>query len=375
MLQVFRGTVPAGVLAGVALLFGTAPVMAQGAKGEAVHIDTVDGVRLRGMFYASPKKNAPTIIFLHKIGDKALQQKIYTGLAEALQPDYSVMLFDFRGHGKSKDINNTAEFWKQPFNVQNIRGGKPNSNKSNLEHGEFSLRYLPALVNDIAAVKAYLDRRNDNHDCNTSSTILVGAESGATLGAIWLNAQWSLVRVVGANPALGQPGMASPNPEGKDVIACIWMSIDSSLSPAPTKNPIAAVSVTGTLQVPVRKHACPTVFMYGALNSGDAGRARALVKALKKSNDNRYEFVLPYPLPMTRLRGMSLAQKSLKIDRPIAEYLDKVVDKHGGEWAKRDFNNTAFMWRNGNQLIPAKLLGQGTGNNLMFKTYEEFLVR
>ena len=54
----------------------------------------------------------------------------------------------------------------------------------------------PVLINDIAAVKCFLDRKNDTGACNTSSTILLGAETGATLGAIWLNAEWRRYKVV-----------------------------------------------------------------------------------------------------------------------------------------------------------------------------------
>src|SRR5262249_36222183 len=148
-------------------------------KGEPVRITTVDGVTLHGMFFPCTRKDAPTIIFLHKIGDKGMQ-KSYFGMAESLQKNYSSLVFDFRGHGKSKDIN-AAEFWKHPFNGQNIRGAKASS--TSIEHTQFSAKYLPALVNDIAAVKAFLDRKNDLRECNTSSTILIGAESGATLGS------------------------------------------------------------------------------------------------------------------------------------------------------------------------------------------------
>lgn len=365
MLHVSRGMLLAGVLAGIALLCGTRPATAQNGNGEAVRIPTVDGVTLHGMFYPSAKnkKDAPTIIFLHKFGDKGLQ-KSYYGLAEALQANYSVMLFDFRGHGKSKDIK-PEEFWRQPFNAQNVRGAKATS--TTIEHSQFTTKYLPALVNDIAAVKAYLDRKNDNGDCNTSSTILIGAESGATLGAIWLNAQWSLVRMMpNPNNPLLQP-IASPNPEGKDVIACIWMSIDKSLGKG---NP---VSLTRTLQTPVAMQGCPTVFMYGEANTADKDLAQALVKALKKGDDKKYEFVVPYGIKGTNLRGISLAVKSLHLEKIIGGYLDTVVDKKGGEWTRRDFEKSAYMWRNGGQ---AKILAPGVDSkNLMFNTYDNFIGR
>jgi hypothetical protein len=372
MVHVVRGLLSAGVLAVAALLVTARPAAAQDDKdkGEGVRITTVDGVTLHGRFYPCAKKDAPVIIFLHKIGDKGLQ-KNYMSMAAALQPDYAVMLFDFRGHGKSKEVN-PADFWKNTVNLnpQNIRGAKPT--KTTIEYSEFSSRYLPVLVNDIAAVKAYLDRKNDNRECNTSSTILIGAESGATLGAIWLNSQWSLVRMIGGN--VNNPlvqATPSPNPEGKDVIACIWMSMDSQLGKGNT------VSLAKTLQMPVAMNACPTVFMYGDANETDKTRAHSLIKTLKpRSDDKKFEFVVPYGIAKTNLRGISLAQKSLGLEKIIRDYLEAVVDKKGGEWGKCDFRTSAYMWRTGGSLTPAKMLGPtGDPNNLMFNTYEQFIGR
>src|SRR5205085_256037 len=97
----------------------------------------------------------------------------------------------FRGQGKSKDVD-PAKFWNVPFNAKNVKG---NPKKTTIELSDFNKdTYYPAMVNDIAAVKAWLDRKNDGGACNTSSTILIGAGDGATLGAIWQRSQWDLYR-------------------------------------------------------------------------------------------------------------------------------------------------------------------------------------
>src|SRR5205814_9450356 len=96
------------------------------------------------------------------------------------------------GHGKSKNIQ-TEVFWKNAHNVKNVKGSPK---KDTIELGDMSKTYYPTFCNDIAAVRAFLDRKNDLGVCNTSSLILVGAETGATLGAIWLNSEWQRYKLI-----------------------------------------------------------------------------------------------------------------------------------------------------------------------------------
>src|SRR5436305_12910353 len=122
MRSVLRGMLLAGAVAGVAILVGPSPVLAQKGGGDPVKITTIDGVELHAMFYPSPKKESPTVILLHKIGDAAVNRKDFTAVADELQAkNYSVMLFDFRGQGKSKDID-LDKFWAVPFNRQHVKG-------------------------------------------------------------------------------------------------------------------------------------------------------------------------------------------------------------------------------------------------------------
>ena len=114
----------------------------------------------------------------------------WKNLALSLQKaGYSVLMFDFRGHGDSTEIASPKDFWNAKANAANVRS----KSKDEIDVKDYIKQgsaYLPVLVNDIAAARAYLDRRNDNSkDCNTSSIIVIGADTGATLGAIWMNAE------------------------------------------------------------------------------------------------------------------------------------------------------------------------------------------
>jgi predicted esterase len=350
-------------LFGAALIVLPGPLAAQGKGGEPVKITTIDGVELHGMFYAGAKPKAPTVIVLHAIGDSAVNKKLYTSLAESLQPNYSVMLFDFRGHGKSKEVN-PQEFWKFPGNQQGIKGGNPK--KTTIEQGDFDkAKYYPVLVNDIAAVKAYLDRRNDSNDCNTSSTILIGAESGATLGAAWLNSQWHLIRMIpNANPLL--PPQPSPTSEGKNVVASIWLSPTSKFGgPSP-------ISLSRPLDVPVRTNGCATVFMHGDKDTTGKTLCDALVTKLKVKDDPKHKFITAYEVKGGgKLQGINLLQKSLNVDEVINQYLGDVLEKRANEWTKRDFEKTQYMWKMGGGFTPAKT--PLDMNNLSYDTYQKFL--
>jgi alpha-beta hydrolase superfamily lysophospholipase len=363
MLQDCRGLLLSGLLVGLGLFLPCGRVAAQakaGDKGEPVKITTIDGVDLHGMFFQSPKKDAATIILVHALGDKGLQ-KSYLGLAEKLQPNYSVMAFDLRGHGKSKDID-PAKFWLHPANVKMVKGAPK---KTTIEYVDFDKGYYPVLANDIAAVKAYLDRKNDAGACNTSSTILLGAETGATLGAVWLNSEWHLYRLIpNVNPVL--PPQRSPNPEGKDIIACIWLSPSAKLG-------IYAVKLSKTLEVPVRQMATPTVFIYGEQDSSGKSLAEALDKALKDPKDNKYSFNAAYPVKGTNLKGMSLLQPSTQTTEAIIDYLEKVVEKKANEPTKRDFRTSQYVWQVGGITVPAKVVNEPS--NLVFDTYEKFIGR
>jgi pimeloyl-ACP methyl ester carboxylesterase len=362
MRNVCRGFFLAGLVLGSAAIAPGSRLAAQEGKGEAVKITTVDGVDLHGLYFQSKAKEAPTIIVLHAIGDSAVHKKNYTALAESLQPSYSVMLFDFRGHGKSKEIAADL-FWKVPQNAKMVKGFPK---ATTIDQKDFSKGYYPILCNDIAAVKAFLDRKNDSGACNTASTILIGAETGATLGAIWLNSEWQLYKMIpGPNPFT--PPQPVKNPEGKDVIAALWLSISPKLG-------TADVPLSATLNTAARVNGTPMVFMYGDQDSKGKELAQALESKLKVKDDPRHQYIASYEVKgNTKLVGINLVLPSLGTEKAIAEYLEGVVDKKGGEWGKREFRTSQYAWRPGaSGFLPAKELN-GDPNNLMFNTYIDFM--
>src|SRR4029079_19809334 len=57
--------------------------------------------------------------------------------------------------------------------------------------GNNATKYMPAYLNDLAAVRLHLDTKNDNKELNTSSIYIVGERDAAALGMAWLTAEWN----------------------------------------------------------------------------------------------------------------------------------------------------------------------------------------
>ncbi len=372
----------AGILSlGLFVLF-FAPAAAQDKEkdpGEKIRIPTVDGVDLHATFFSckGPKagKNPPVIIMLHPLGESSTK-KPWVALAETLRTQATVITFDFRGHGQSTDVD-PMKFWAissctpglTNFNANNIKGGATaaRAQKSQIEFKEFMPSYYPAFINDIAAVRCYLDRQNDSGKCNTSSIIVVGAETGATLGAIWVNSEWHRHRMI-QHPVtlLMAPDTKS---EGRDIIACIWISATSQLG-------TRTVSIGNTLSIPMVQHAMPTVFIYGEDDKKSANVANAALNLIKKDK-KKYPYTDRAPIKNTDLTGITLLQKSLGVDKVMAKYLEDVIDAKGREWTEREFRKSTFAWRPMNVpagvnvgTINAKLLNE---NNLLFDTYSRYI--
>lgn len=354
-----RRLLGAGSLACLALLALTGRALAQPAKPASVRITTVDGVELHGQFYAGSKgKESPTVIMLHQLG-KSSSQKGWSALARELQKKgFAVITFDFRGHGASQTVDPMV-FWKVP---QNALAGK--SGKETIDFKNFRSEYYPTLINDIAAVKSYLDRtKNDNGDCNTASTILVGEQTGATLGAGWLNAEWHRYRLI---PGVGMGGaVLDKRPEGKNVIACLWLSISNKLGKS-------SVTLSQVLALPAKEGGTAMVFMYGEKDKAGKSLAVSLEKNIKgKSKDKKYEFTGSSPIAGTTLKGAGLLLGGLKTQANIVEYFDTVATSRGNEWYDREFRKSVYFWRmsSASQPIIAKPSGV---TNLNFQNYDRF---
>jgi hypothetical protein len=327
-------------------------------KFSKVTFDTADGVTLQGTFYPSAKgKDEPTVLLLHKIGSDSHKDG-WDSLAGALNDKgYSVLSFDFRGHGNSTTVD-PMKFWTQSWNKNNIRGGAYEKGgiklKDAINREAFVPAYYPYLVNDIAAAKWFLDDRNDAGDCNSRALLVIGAEDGATLGALWMFSEWNRYPAAQVifNPRGPQFGTLSirgieKDPEGKDQYASLWLSITTRLG-----NEKGSISVNQAVKSAVRfmgkEKKQPMGFLFGEKDELGAKHADEFYTAIKGSTpaaEDKLVFTAKKAIKDSKLTGSALLRKDLGTQESILSYLEKLREKNVPQkWRKVDADRTAYVW-------------------------------
>jgi hypothetical protein len=314
-------------------------------------IPTADGMKLRGLFHRSPKgdSTSPVVLFLYPPGLDHTMTKPgdWDGLANTLNAEgFHVFRFDWRGHGKSTDISDPvgdnmspfSGFWVNrytgPYNQKCVPNWNRKPVKNDLLVKEIKPWYFPVYVEDLAAVRVYLDQLNDQGDLNSSSIYIIGAEDTAALGFLWMAAEWNRP---GIHPILGMgqqykvvptPGIVNDPEGGRDVAGAIWLS---------ATRPANVPSISGqTIQKWVRDNLklrdnIPMVFLYGEKDPNGKSNAlfyfdEVLVAKGNKTggvNPLTQTFERPITGPNTNLKGSALLGKNseLKTEDTIVAYL------------------------------------------------------
>lgn len=320
-------------LAAVCLAFLLAPALGHAAAPVDVKFNTFDRVQLHGSFYAPQGgAKAPCVILVHKFGGSR-QQAGWEDVIKALQKqDYAVLSFDLRGHGESVEVD-PATFWMLPSNFQHIKGAV--QRKSKISYKDFSRDYTPMLANDIAAAKSFLDEQNNTKLCNSSNTMVIGAEDGAALAALWITSEW-------LRPPLVQRDIygrivGTPTLQGSQICAAAWLSIPATLNRASLATwfrasvPGSAYGTRTTIGDKV-----PMAFYYGKGDSSAASAARTLLSALSPARSKQSLSVAKGK--EGRAAGIDLvAKEAVKPDEDIAAFLSSVLEKRtSGEWARKE---------------------------------------
>ena len=303
-----------------------APAAARAQKSEEVQFDTTDKVELHGTFYPSMKSKAPCVILLHKLGGNR-DEHGWDQLAQVLQKDYAVLRFDFRGHGDSTNVE--PGFWRFPNNAL-IKGAARMPQK--ISYKDFPPGYLPVPANDVQSAKRYLDTQSDSGACNSANVIVIGAEEGAAIGALWIASEWDRRRFT--KSSFGQ-WILDPQGrvEGESIAAAAWLSMPKTLS-----GMHVGLWLKGSNNRVRDK--VPMVFFYGLQDTKAQKAADALYSELKRvsSRDKLTELTV-LRSKSTKLSGADLlGKKDFKTEDDILVYLtDKALPKRGIKaWVQRD---------------------------------------
>lgn len=330
----------------VAVILTAAPAaLAQAEKPKietkAVSFSSADGVELQGTIYKSVKgPGSPCVILLHSLfadpnkGD-------WDGLALTLAEKYTVLRFDFRGHGKSFVID-AKKFWANPVNVRYMPAlANKNPHPVRLDFKDFEGKkpYAAQLANDILAARVFLDQENDGGTANTSSVYLVGATDAATVGMLYMAAEWKRPSVIPQARAISTIPAAQnelfgiqSEPAGADIAGAVWLS--ATLHPSMTATAMRNL-VSGPYGSPDMREKNPMWFLYG---DGDKSAATGLGMQKFFYNDvlvakpaaagvklQPVKFTEMVPIKESKaLVGVNLLGNQLGTEAKILEFLEKI---------------------------------------------------
>ena len=332
-----------------ALVLVTAPAFAQSPVEEA--FTTADGVKLKGLFYTSPngdKQNDAVVILLYPpgAGNSLESSEAWAGLTKALvAAGYHVFRFDWRGHGKSTDIEDTEQFWNTkganpntgPWNVKYVKGvkDKPIKNKLSVK-ADFDPKYFPIYADDLAAVRMHLDAKNDKRTVNTSSLYLIGAGETATLGLLWASSEWQRPAIRG-----GGGGKEVKNPAGVDLAGSIWLS-GSRSNAIPAKTMDTWKSVATKL-----RDRNPMLFLYGETDTKGAGEGKFFFDSYLVAKGNKTLNPLEQTF-LTGIKGTDAGGSALLsaggTEETILKYLmARQKDRASLDWKERKYVTPYFV--------------------------------
>jgi pimeloyl-ACP methyl ester carboxylesterase len=317
------------------LAFVCVPLLGRAADGEPVKFETFDKVDIHGTFYASPKgTKGPCALLLHPIGGN-IHMEGWSELAAKLQKEgFAVLAFDFRGHGDSLNVD--PLFWNDPLNRQ-LKSFRPVKPRDQINYKDFTNVYhYGTLVNDIVAAKRFLDKKNDSGECNSANVVVIGAESGATLGAMWIWYAWHYRRVSTGFPVVTPP---ANQVDGQDIMAAVWLSINPNLGNA-------RVVADKWFRAPVREKV-PMFFLYGDGDTKAQQYSRHLFENVLRAEKDKQQlkYTIMKPVKDTKLSGRELLGKpDLDTDKMIVAYLTKIVEAKGmNTYNRRDVEKTLLV--------------------------------
>lgn len=351
-----------------AVLFALTPAFAQDkpkVESETIQFESADAVQLQGTYYkpimsgadkivaAKAEADAPVVILLHPFGGQP-DAAGWDGLAVTLaSKGFHVLRFDFRGHGKSTVISKT--FWDAGLYPENTKVFSALSKKKplplKLESADIKKEpgYFPMLVNDVIAARVAIDKKNDAGNLNAATVYLIGAGDAATVGMMYMSAEWSRPQKPTEAQAkfiktLPLNGVEPRESAGKDVAGAIW------LSPArPASVPERAMKEWVKLY-PDMRDSNPVLCIYG---DGDSvGKKTSLfirdemlvAKPGPGSKLNKLPFTDTREIAKSKLVGIDL-MKVPETEKHIVDYLTALEKdrKNVQKVVNRNYNDSPYI--------------------------------
>jgi len=331
------------------VLFWVSPVRAQDNK-EDVSFKTIDGVLIKGVFYTGSKgPNSPTVMLLHSWGGNCSQAGAQEFAKRLQEKGYSVLTFDFRGHGLSTTVE-PEKFWKYQPNVNHVKGKK---DQTTIKYTDFKPTYLPYLLNDIMAAREDLDNRNDSGGCNVSNILVIGAEEGASLGLAWIASEFYRESINKKNnagvPWLWNPKLTLDRPASEDIAGAIFLTMPRF----PQKINFPYSHFMSLTKEKIRN--IPMWFTYGEEDKVGKADAAWFSDTFKLNRGDLKIKNLTLPIPKTTLKGGKLLGQPT-LPTPTEDLIEKFLEN-----MVKLRPNEAKKIRNANEYQPYPAPIQGLG--------------
>jgi pimeloyl-ACP methyl ester carboxylesterase len=287
---------------------------------------TADHVDLVGTLYTGEgKRHDGCILLLHDLGSDRSDPNLVR-LAQALQnAGRDVVTFDFRGHGESTKLLpiRSANFWNVSAN-RTLKSYQPkmayNRQATTITAADMDPTYHPWLVNDIAAVRMMLDRLHDERKVNTDNLILIGSGESATLGALWVAAEYGRFRQLRANPRTNV-SVWNTIPEARQLAGVLWFT------PTPTFGK-QTIDLDDWLRRTYGKTlaAPPILFVCGERDEAAVSLANERVKKLRLRG-TAHKLTEVVTIKDSILAGQNLLQEK-ETEKLILDRVTKMLESH-----------------------------------------------
>ena len=246
---------------------------------------------------------------------------------------FNVVQFDFRFHGQRTDVQ-PAIFWNDQFNKMHVTGANRRPQPSELTFKDIKNpnTYYPMLVNDVMAVRTYLDLQNDSGKVNTSSVYLIGTGDAVSVGFLYMTAEWFREREV---PNVAVPPLfvsskrqifLGSQPCGRDLTGAIWIS--PTRHPSMSQSTIENFTTKYPSAAPMRE--TPMLFIHGEKDTKSKEGSKFFFEKVLVAQPKPNSRLAKLPQTFQReIKGTQLAEaellgKNLGTEEMIIKYLEDV---------------------------------------------------
>lgn len=308
------------------------PVQPKARPEVDVVIPTADGLSLNGTFYptANPTRS-PTVLMVHDLNQTSNRKSPgWVRLAKGLcGQGCQVLTLDLRGYGDPDEAVRPipAAFWNVTPN-KSLSKWLPGKTKApKLENRFFPIDYMPWLVQDLIAARAWLDLKHDAQEANTQHLIVVGAGEGAYLSAQWLATEARRCTTAQLKlPATKREYMA------REVAGAVWLGANESGRLFSFINPHQA-QLTKRLQ----ERQWPTMMMLSH-NNFLLPSAQRLGVAFKQPND------CVKMVDAGGAVGVEMADYATVVKETLTYVQRLTGEQKVPAWEARDLRRTAYYW-------------------------------